>query len=564
MQIRVPMGIDDFRKLREKNAEYVDKSHLISELIDRDTVEAVVLPRPRRFGKTLNLSMLRWFFEKRPEYLWHLFEDLYIARAGDKYKVHFQRYPVLFISFKDIRPGTAEEALEGIYKKIQILFDEHRFLLTGDLLTPRERRDFEGILNETASNIIYQRSLLDLCAYLERYHGEKVILLIDEYDQPIHAGYVQGYSTKILDFFRAFFGQGLKGNPHIAKAVVTGILRLARESIFSGLNNLGVYTLVREEFSSCFGFSEDEVQALLEKAGRSEHLERVRRWYDGYVFGGRVIYNPWSVLNFLDSQAADAQPYWLNTSSNDLIKHLLSKRAISLKPLMEDLLKGQSIERSLDEDVVLDRLESSDEAFFSLLVFTGYLKAERLPSKPDDISPFYALSIPNNEVRLLYVSTFREWLAQAFNQRGGSSECLLNALLAGDAYEAERHLQIFVTNILSYHDAALAFPEQVYQAFVLGLLASYEWMGYKVRSNRESGSGRPDVLIIPTRPGRPGVVLELKIVKAAKRAPERTLKAALAQIEQKEYAAELNAAGANPIRKLAVAFDGKKVWLRAG
>jgi hypothetical protein len=559
-ELRVPIGIDDFRMLREQRLTYVDKSQLIPEILDKAGTQVLLLPRPRRFGKTLNLSMLRAFFEKRDEDLSSLFEDLRVWQAGELYRAHFQRYPVIYLNLKDIKFSSFETCWGALKEKIQALFDEHRALLDTGALTEREAANFRALLGGTASIPVYTAALADLSSYLHAAHGERVVILIDEYDTPIHAAYVHGYHAQLLDLFRALLSGGLKGNAHLFKAVLTGILRVARESIFSGLNNLGVFSLLRADFNTCFGFTEAEVQDLLEKAGRSDRLEPLRAWYNGYIFGGEVIYNPWSVLNFLAAHEAEPEPYWLSTSSNDLVRELLQQRALEVQPVFEGLLEGGSIERVLEENVSLGELSTSEDALWSLLVFSGYLRAERRSRGPME-RPAHLLSIPNREVRQLYTSTFRSWMAAGLRARGGELEALLSALLAGDAEGLARQLEAFVENALSYHDIPLRAPEQVYQAFIVGLLAALEGR-YEVRSNRETGRGRADVLISPREAGRPGVVLELKTVKLSRQRPEKALAEGIAQIRAKHYAAALRAAGAAPVHLFAVAFDGKRVWVR--
>ncbi|HSN99432.1 MAG TPA: AAA family ATPase [Candidatus Nanopelagicales bacterium] len=325
----VPIGIDDFRTVRERGLWYVDKSHLIAGLLDRQGASVVLLPRPRRFGKTINLSMLRCFFEKLPEDLSHLFEGLCVWDAGEAYRAHFQRYPVISLTFKDTRHQRFEGCWEAIQKKIQVLFREHQAVLGDGTLDPWEARDYQAVLDGTAGRVLYERALLDLSGYLRRRHGEPVVILIDEYEEPIHAGYLNGYAREIIDFYGPFLTEGLKGNPHLFKAVLTGILRVARESIFSGLNNLRVYSLLRPEFSTCFGFTEAEVTGLLEKAGRQDRLDLVRDYYNGYVFGGQVAYNPWSVLSYLDDESGMLRSHWLSTSGNELIRELLARHAFS-------------------------------------------------------------------------------------------------------------------------------------------------------------------------------------------------------------------------------------------
>lgn len=557
----IPIGIDDFRTVRESGLEYVDKSDLIREIVDRPGVQVMLLPRPRRFGKTLNLSMLRCWFERSDTDLSHLFEGLSIWQAGEKYRAHFQRYPVIHFNFKGSKEASFEAALSAIRKKIVDLYKAHRAVLDGGRLDEVAQRRYRQILDGTAEQTLHNSALHDLSEHLHAHHGEKVVILIDEYDEPIHAGHVHGYAGQILDFMRSFLGEGLKSNVHLHKAVVTGILRVAKENLFSGLNNLGVYTLLRGELHTCFGFTESEVAALLERHGRSTSLEDVRRWYNGYLFGGEVVYNPWSVLCFLDSREAALKPYWLSTSSNDLVRELLELYAFELQPVFESLLAGRDIEVSLDENVVLSDIRQRPDALWSLLVFSGYLKAEAAP--PDALGDRkYRLSIPNHEVRGVYSGTFRGWMEQRLRESGGSLSALTKALLSGDAEGFEEELQAFVSNILSYHDPGKLRPERVYHGFLVGLLAVLE-PGHQVRSNRESGEGRPDVWIRPTQAGKPGVVLELKVAKPGKKTLEQALSEGLAQLRTGHYDAELRAAGAAPIHRFAVAFDGKVVRVQS-
>ena len=564
--LRIPLGIDDFRTLRESGLAYVDKTRLVCDVLDLNGVQALLLPRPRRFGKSLNLSMLRCFFERSDEDLAHLFEGLAVWHAGDLYRAHFQHYPVIYLNFKDVKADTFDACRVRLHKTIQVLFDAHRYVLEHAQVSERQARDYRAVLAGTAGDEIYERGLADLSALLHRYHGARAVILIDEYDAPIHAGYTSGYAREVLGFFRAFLGGGLKGNPHLFKAVLTGILRVARESIFSGLNNLATCSVLEPAFSTAFGFTQAEVIDLLARAGRTDALAMVQDWYNGYVFGGNVIYNPWSVLSFLQ-WGGDPEPYWLSTCSNDLddrIRHVLGLRAARLQPVLEGLLTGDFVEQILDESVVLDELERSDRALWSLLVFSGYLKAEK-----HDVAPtgqaVYRLSIPNREVRIVYADTFRLWMEHRMAGHGGSLDELTRALLDGDAAGFERELQAFALDLLSYHDGGTARPENLYQGFIIGLLAVME-PTHLVRSNRESGAGRPDVMIRPRAPGQPGVVLELKVARAAGNAAgslDDALDQGLAQLADNDYAAELRAAGANPVHAFAVAFDGKQVRVRS-
>lgn len=560
MALRIPIGIDDFRKLREARLTYVDKSHLIGEILDKVGTEVLLLPRPRRFGKSLNLSMLRCFFERTGEDVSHLFEGLRIWEADAPYREHFQRHPVIYLSLKDTKQARFEDCWGAIHNKIRALFDQYRDLCSGGHLSPREAQDYQAILDGTADRSLYERALLDLSQYLHRRHGERVVILIDEYDEPIHAGYAGGYAAEIVGFCRNLLGAGLKGNPHLFKAVLTGILRVARESIFSGLNNVAAYSLLRSEFSTCFGFTEPEVQALLREGGADDRLDDVRRAYNGYVFGRTVVYNPWSVLSFLASEDRRTEGFWVSTSANDMIRDLLVYHALDVRRDVEVLLEGGSIERRIEENVVLQRLPADEDALWSLLVFAGYLRAEALPAPLNQPQP-YRLSIPNEEVREVYTTTFRTWLKTQVSGQGASVQRLVDAMLAGDAEALEEQLQSFVTNVLSYHDARRLGPEEIYHGFIAGLLATLE-PDYEVRSNRESGGGRPDVMVRPRQAGRPGVVLELKVARRG-RSLAQALAEGVRQVGANDYLAELRAAGVSPAHALVVAFDGKEVRVRA-
>ncbi|MEM9458930.1 MAG: AAA family ATPase [Myxococcota bacterium] len=560
----VPIGVDDFRELRERGMEYIDKSHLIRGLLDKGA-QALLLPRPRRFGKTLAMTMLRCFFEKRAEDLTPLFEDLSIWAAGDAYRAHFQRYPVIFLTLKGIKVETFELAWEVIRKRLAGLFAEHRALLDDGALSEEEARRYRQVLDGTADVSVVADALLDLSGYLHRVHGQKVVILIDEYDAPIHAGVAGGYVKEVLDLFRLLLTQGLKGNPHLFKAVLTGILRVAKESIFSGLNNVAVYTLLRPDFATGFGFTEPEVDALLRRAGRGEHLEAVRAWYNGYVFGGEVIYNPWSILNYVDGSEPEPRPFWVSTSANELVRESLVNHAAKAHDDIEALLEGRGVLRRLDENVGLSELGTRVDTLFGLLTFSGYLRADKEVLDPTD-EPHYRLTIPNREVRRVYTSTFREWMT---DRMGGESavQRLRRALVSGDDEGLAEELGAFCMNVLSYHDTAAGRrperPEQVYHAFVIGLLATFEGE-YEVRSNRESGSGRPDVMLRPKQAGKPGVVLELKVAKKGKKTLEQALAEGVSQIEQRGYASELQAAGVRQVVAFAVAFDGKRVRVARG
>ncbi|HRI66196.1 MAG TPA: AAA family ATPase [Polyangium sp.] len=562
MTLRIPIGFDDFRRVREDKLEYIDKTDLIRQVIDRSGVQVLLLPRPRRFGKSMNLSMLRYWFEKNDESLAHLFQDLSIWSAGDEYRTHFQKYPVIYFNFKESKHAEFDAVMDVIKKKIESLFLRYEYLLHSDRLSEWQIRDFRSIIDRTASIALYERALLDLSTYLHTHHGERVIILIDEYDEPIHAAHVHGFSAQMLQFMRSFLGAALKSNVHLFKSVITGILRVAKENLFSGLNNIAVYSLLDKEFNTCFGFTDDEVTSLLERANRIDRLADTRAWYNGYLFGGEIIYNPWSILSYLEREDSIPKPYWVGTSSNELVHELLGTYAIKVEHVFEELLEGRSIEAFLDENVVLGELHTNDAALWSLLVFSGYLKADPMPYDSVVGKVSYRLSIPNREVREVYSSTFQRWIKSNLTAQGGDIGKLARAMLSGDTDTFEDQLQRFVQNILSYYDIAKLDPERVYHGFVLGLLAALE-PEFIVRSNRESGAGRPDVMIRPRLAGKPGVLLELKLARKGKKTPAAALREGLAQIRSKGYAADLWATGVSEVHAFAVAFDGKRVWIKS-
>jgi hypothetical protein len=560
MGVSPPLGISDFRKLRQQARSYVDKTPSVAQILGA-TSEVLLFPRPRRFGKTLLLSTLQAFVERGSDDRAELFGDLAIWNDPAA-RQHMGRYPVISMTFKDAKLGAWDECLESLAGIIAGAFDTHRDVRAA--LAGTDADTFDAVLERRASKVRLMESLGFLCRVVRRHHGERVVLLIDEYDPPIQGGYLHGYYDQVVEFFRNFLSGGLKDNAHLFKGVLTGILRVAKESIFSGLNNLSVFSLLHPAFGSAFGFTEPEVADLLDRAGLADRAQEVQRWYNGYVFGRTVVYNPWSVLSFLDNAPHNMapQPYWVSTSSNELIKELLVRYAEHLQPELETLLGGQRVVRPIDENVAFPDLAKDVDAVWSLLVFSGYLKAEE-HAPPSGVGPAtYALSIPNLEVRQVYAGTFQVWMKERVRASGGDVERLTRALLTGDTEAFEAQLQAFATHVLSYHDTGLPDPEKLYHGFILGLLAVLE-PHYVVRSNRESGQGRPDVQIRPATPGNPGVLLELKVARPGRVTLDDALARGLAQIARNGYAAELRAAGAQPVHALAVAFDGKTVRVKA-
>lgn len=553
---KLPVGLSDFKRVISDNYYYVDKSLFIQELIDQGA-QALLIPRPRRFGKTLNLSMLRYFFEKTEEDHGALFHHLKIWQAGEEYTRHQGKYPIIFLTFKDVKESTWESALEKIKRLIQEEFARHHEVRSAGTLNKGGEEYFDSIAKLTASQGAYEDSLKKLCEYLAQYYGKQVVLLIDEYDTPIQAGYVNGYYSEVVGFMRNFLSGGLKDNMHLEKGVLTGIMRVAKESIFSGLNNLGVFTLLRNEFSDSFGLTEDETTQALNDFRLVQQQSEVKAWYDGYVFGDRVVYNPWSIINYLNSADKECRPYWVNTSDNAVIEQLLTRGGVELQADLESLINGEGIEKSIEDSIVFSEIAHSDDLLWSFLLFGGYLKY--VGKRPLDTSWLYRLQIPNAEVRHVYERLVRRWFETRFENN--KTQMMLQAFTRGEVKEFERYFRDLVLNVFSYHDFGDE-SEKVYQAFTIGLLV---WLGgqYEIKSNRESGYGRYDVMVIPRDLTRVGYVIEFKKVDAYENeTPEIAVQKALLQIEEKKYTAELFARGIKTVKRLAVVFEGKQVWVK--
>ncbi|MEZ4296957.1 MAG: AAA family ATPase [Polyangiaceae bacterium] len=543
------IGHSDFRAIREAGYGYIDRTGIISQLV-ADAAQVLLFPRPRRFGKTLNVSTLYNFFRKTDEDLSPLFEGLAVTRDVEAMH-HFQKYPTLFMTFKDARAKTFDEMLVEIGKQIERLCHEHRYVIEGKPLDRGRAHRLARLLSGSASKSDLVSSLSDLMEVLAEHHGQKVVVLIDEYDTPIQSGYLYGFFDDVVLFFRNFFSAALKDNRALFKGVLTGIMRVSKENMFSGLNNIEAHSLLSRRYATAFGFTEEEVASLVD----SEHLDEVRSWYNGYLFGGQVIYNPWSILNYVQNGALE--PYWVNTGSSDLIEKLATRQGMGLSAMSSALLHGETIEVPIDDNIVLRDIDRRPDALWNFLLFAGYLKLVGLHR--DELGEAMGrLAIPNIEVRTVYRSMFRNWLHQAAPSRGMVDD-LVHALLSGDAAKVQKLFERMLLTAMSYQDPVGREPEKLYHGFVLGLLVHLE-RDYDVRSNRESGYGRADVLIRPRTEGRPGVVMELK-VKDSDETPEEVLLDAAKQIRDRKYAAELESAGATPVYAYAMVFDGKKAWV---
>lgn len=543
------IGLSDFRKHRESGAGYVDKTFLIEQLLAERT-EVFLFPRPRRFGKTINLSMLRYFLGKSKEDLSHLFDGLAVTRDVEA-MAHFQKYPIISVSFKDVKANTLAGTMIGIRDQLFSAVVEHRYLFEGSRIDSNILRKLSDVLDGRTSDgdlpYVFKWLSLALC----QYHGERVVILIDEYDTPVQSGYLYEFFDDIVLFFRNFFSACLKDNPALFKGVLTGILRVSKENMFSGLNHIRAYSIIEKPYGTAFGFTEDEVAAIIP----TEKLSEVRDWYNGYIFGGNVIYNPWSILNYI--QDGLLRPYWVNTGSTDLIEHLAAKRGLGLTNKSEALLRDEPIDVPIDSNIVLRDIDKNDDALWNFLLFAGYLKPVQLDMV---VGRYYGkLAIPNQEIKIVYEDMFRRWLYQAAPTRAYIDD-LVKALFAGKADIVQKLLGKILVTAMSYQDPAGKEPEKLYHGFILGLMVHLE-SEYDVRSNRESGYGRADMLMRPKKPGMPGVIMEFKVLEEDETITT-VLKDAAEQVRSRQYAEEVRASGATPVYEYAMVFDGKRGWVK--
>lgn len=563
MGFRAGIGESDFRKLRRNNIDIIDKSQLIIDLV-KDPARVLLFPRPRRFGKTTNLSMLRYFFENSTEDRTYLFDSMRVWQSPEA-RAHFQKHPVIWLSMKDVKADNWEDAERDIHKLISELYRSHEYLLEGiatepSILGPSEGAGFKAVIDRTAESALYHSALIDLSRWLSEHHKTDVVILIDEYDTPIYSAYSRGYYTQMMDFMRAFLGGGLKDNPYLYKGVVTGILRVARESLFSGLNNLAVHSMLDSEYATAFGFTEAEVADICDRLGAPELLEGMRQMYNGYevelLSNAISIYNPWSVLNCAKDPLHRLIPHWRNTSSDEVLYELMVQKGFALNAAFEHLLAGGEVERPLDDHVVLRDLDSQEDALWSFLWYAGYLKVTRLWMVPP-AKVMAAFAIPNLEVKGAFTDVFQSWLKKGLSSSQMVLE-LVKALLTGDEETIEELLTELLLKHVSLFDPGPRQPEKLYHGLILGLLVQLEGQ-YEVRSNPESGMGRADLLMRPLTPGKPGVVIELKVLRRSETVAT-ALKKALDQVKERAYATQLEAAGASPIHTYAILFDGKEAY----
>lgn len=556
----VSIGTQDFEYIRENQYFYIDKTGFIKEWWENGDA-VTLITRPRRFGKTLNISMVEKFFSNQYAGRSDLYQGLFIWEE-EKYRKLQGSYPVICLSFAGIKGDSYETMREGMIQVILDLYVKNRFLLEGDLLNQQEKEYFDFIRPDM-SDAIAAMSLHRLSVCMSRYYGKKVIILLDEYDTPMQEAYVYGYWEKLAAFIRSLFHCTFKTNPYMERGLMTGITRISKESIFSDINNLEVVTTTSGKYETAFGFTEEEVAGALKVFGMSENLEKVRFWYDGFRFGNKKeIYNPWSITKYIDSRKFSA--YWVNTSSNQLVKRLLQEGAPEVKIAVEDLLSGKPVVTMLEEEIVFEQLDENTEAIWSLLLASGYLRVDEVSENDGEEDTLYSLSLTNLEIK----KEFRKIIHRWFKNSSARYNDFIRALLSDDVdymnqYMNQIALQTFSSFDTGKKTSKQAEPERFYHGFVLGLMVDLADQ-YRITSNRESGLGRYDVVMEPLNKNHKAVVMEFKVFNPAKEKDLReTVENALKQIQEKGYDTELTARGISKeeIRHYGFAFEGKKVLI---
>lgn len=533
---------------------YVDKTLLIRDLID-DHNMVTLFTRPRRFGKTLAINMIKTFFETTEDDTARYFADKKIWHCGERYRAMQGKYPVIMLTFKDVKYSTWEESLEAIRLVVKDEYKRHSELFQSAALDADTRNYMDRMENGTLSSVELQRSLLSLAHLLSVHHGSKVVILIDEYDTPIQQGYSRGFYKEVISFMRNFLSGGLKDNTDLAFGVLTGIMRVSKENLFSGLNNPMVNTVLDEKYSEYFGFTEEEVREMAAYYHRPEAMDEIRFWYDGYRFGSTEIYNPWSVTNYFAS-GGQAKPYWANTSDNEIIREILTGLTPEIADNLTKIMQGEEIHASLDMEVVYPRMTDGNDTIFSFLLLAGYLTPVGKPEETE-IGTFAALRLPNAEIRRIYNTEILGWIRT--QQPGNIISEIEKAVYLRDAKRLQEALREYMITSISYYDGA---AEGFYHGMMLGLVASLS-SRYYIRSNREAGEGRFDLQLEPKERGLSGILMEFKAVSVSEKDRLHELaEEALAQTEEKEYQRDMEERGVHEIVRYGIAFAGKRVEVR--
>ena len=559
MNQTISIGKQDFVSLRENHYFYIDKTDFIRQWWE-NADDITLITRPRRFGKTLNMNMLNSFFSRQYEKRGDLFKGLSIW-TDQRYQRLQGSYPVIFISFADVKQNNYKDAIQKIKNIIVDVYRQHRYLNNEECFTENEKQQMMAI-TEKMDDVTAQDALKNLSSYLNLLYGKKVLIFLDEYDTPMQEAYINGYWDEFTGFMRGLFNATFKTNPYLERAVMTGITRVSKESVFSDLNNLTVITTTSDQYADCFGFTEEEVFKSLDQFGMSDKKQIVKQWYDGFSFGPfKDIYNPWSITNYLKEKKL--RPYWASTSSNGLISKLLQSASANMKTQLEELLNGKQIIVNFDEQIIFGQLEQDENAVWSLLVASGYLKVEEIEYKGMTLEPWYHLAITNLETISMFSNMFKGWFATA----SANYNEFIKAMLGGNVkamnlYMNDIALATFSSFDVGKHFSQRSQPERFYHGFVLGLLVEVRDL-YEIRSNRESGYGRYDVMLIPKTKENDGIILEFKVKESEEKTLEETVQTALAQIEAKKYDTELLQLGVSKehIRHYGFAFEGKKVLI---
>ena len=547
----IGIGTSDFKKLRIKDYYYIDKTMYIKDILDNKS-EIVLVTRPRRFGKTLNMSMLKYYFDCTKKDSKELFQGLKILEQEEKYTSKLGYYPVIYVTLKDAGLMNYNLMMMQLKTIMMEVYYEHRYVLEKEEMSEGERKIFNRMLSAEANDIDIMNSLKILSKILYQYYNKPVILLIDEYDVPLQNAYIQGYYEEAVSFYRTFYGVTFKDNPYLEKTVITGVSRVAKESIFSGANNFDVYTVLDDEFSDDFGITEEEMEKAIQDFGIEEDRKEIKKWYDGYRIGNTEgIYNPWSILNYLKNK--QLMQYWVNTSSNDLIK-LVLKNSSTVKEKMERLLKDEEIEVPINLETIIVGIENNEDNIWGLMLGTGYLKVTEVVNLAEHI---YKVKLPNYEIKLLFQQIINDWFRNKV--MGNDLKSILKDLVTLNLDEFERKFRVLVKEMFSYMDVGENTAENFYHAFVLGMLVGLKDT-YYVNSNRESGYGRYDIMLEPKDKNGNSFIMEFKVLDdMEEKTIEDTIKNAKKQIEEKEYEINLREKGYKNITKMVYAFKGKEV-----
>ena len=547
----IGIGESDFRCLRIRKNYYIDKTMYIKDIMDNKSI-VILVTRPRRFGKTLNMSMLKYYFDCTKKDSKELFDGLKIMEQEEKYTSKLGYYPCIYLTLKDVTEVNYENMILNLKTAISDMYLEHIYLLDSDKIYPFEKEQIKEILSNKEDEIVLRNSIKTLSKYLNRYYDKPVMLFLDEYDVPLQNAYIEGYYQEAIKFFKTFYGTTFKDNPYLEKTVLTGVSRVAKESIFSGANNFKVYTVLDDEFSDDFGITEKEMDKVIEDFEVQDEKEEIKKWYDGYTIGNTEgIYNPWSILNYLTDRKL--MPYWVNTSSNDLIKIIL-KNSVTVKEKIEQLLRDEEIEVPINLDTVIVGIEQNEENIWGLLLGTGYLKVTEVV---DLATGIYKVKIPNYEIKILFQSIIRDW----FNDKviGNNLNTILKDLVTLKLDEFEKKFKVLVTQMFSYMDVGENTAENFYHAFVLGMLVGLK-DSYYVKSNRESGYGRYDIMLEPKDKNGNSFIMEFKVLEnEEEKTIEETIENAKKQIEERKYEEDLQERGYTNITKMVFAFKGKEV-----